>query len=181
MPNLLHIPSFSPAGHLHAVVEIPAGTNRKYELDQATGILRPDMRNGQQRMVEFLPYPVNYGFIPSTIMEKSRGGDGDPLDVLVLAESLPSGTVLEVQPIGLLLLQDGGEWDNKVLAIPADPGLRIIRVENWHDFQQQYSAIRHILEQFFLYYDGLGVMTIMGWADEVAALEEVKKWQRGDA
>ncbi len=177
MENLWQLPSFSASGHLNAVVEIPAGTNRKFEIDRNTGLIRPDVREGRQRMVEFLPYPVNYGFVPSTVMDKARGGDGDPLDVLVLAESVPSGTVLEVRPIGLLLLQDGGEFDHKVLAVPASPEQQIIEVAGWQDFQQRYSAIRHILELFFLYYDGLGVMTLMGWADETAALEEVKKWQ----
>jgi inorganic pyrophosphatase len=179
MAHLLYLPTFAPSGHLHAVVEIPAGTNRKYEIDKETGQIRPDIRDGRQRMIDFLGYPVNYGFVPSTKMDFERGGDGDPLDVLTLAESLPSGTVIEVVPIGLLLLKDGGEWDNKVLAIPADPALRIIRATNWREFQMEYSAARHIIEQFFLNYDGPGVMTPCGWADEVAAVEEVKKWQIG--
>lgn len=177
MSNLLYYPTFSNRGHLNAVIEIAAGTNKKFEIDKDSGVIRPDLRDGQPRMINFLPYPVNYGFIPSTKMDKPRGGDGDPLDVLVLAESKPSGTLMEVQPIALLMLQDGGEWDNKVLAIPVDPALRIIQAENWHDFQVHYSAIRHILELYFMYYDGLGVMKVMGWADEQAAIEEVKKWQ----
>jgi inorganic pyrophosphatase len=74
------------------------------------------------------------------------------------------------------MLQDHGEWDNKVLATPADPSLRIIRATNWREFQQEYSAARHLIETFFLYYDGLGTMTLMGWGDESAAVAEVKKW-----
>lgn len=172
----LALPSFSAAGHLQGVIEIPAGTNTKYEYNKQLLQFQPDMRDGKVRRVDFMSYPVNYGFIPSTKMDKARGGDGDPLDVLVLAEHLPTGTVIEVQPIGLLLLKDLGEFDHKVLAIPIDPEKRILRATNWTDFQRDYSAIRHILEQFFLYYDGLGTMTIMGWADENAAIEEVKKW-----
>jgi len=180
MPNLLHYPTFSESGQLNAVIEIASGTNRKFEIDKESGHIRPDLRDGKPRMIDFLSYPVNYGFIPSTKMDQIRGGDGDPLDVLVLAESKPAGTVLEVIPIGLLMLEDGGEADNKVLAIPVDPALRIIRADNWHDFQQQYSTIRHILELYFMYYDGLGVMKVMGWADERAAIEEIKKWQLTD-
>lgn len=175
--HLLKQPTFSAQGRLNGVIEIPAGTNRKFEIDKESGVIRPDLRDGRPRMINFLPYPLNYGFIPSTRMDKNRGGDGDPLDVLLLAESVPSGTLLEIVPIGLLMLQDGGEWDNKVLAIPADPALRIITATDWQHFQQDYSAIRHILELYFMYYDGLGVMTLMGWGDEQAALEEVKKWQ----
>ncbi len=177
MQNLLTTPPFSSNGNLHAVVEIPAGTNRKFEIDKTTGAIRQDLRDGKPRTIDFLPYPVNYGFVPSTRMDKARKGDGDPLDVLLLSESLPSGTLIEVLPIGLLQLQDGGEWDNKVLAVPVDPLLRIIRATTWQEFQLNYSAIRHILELYFMYYDGLGVMIVMGWADEKAAIEEVKKWQ----
>jgi inorganic pyrophosphatase len=173
---LLQHPAFSPNGLVYGVIEIPAGTNKKMEIDKKTGEIRQDIRDGKPRLVEFLPYPVNYGFVPSTRMTPDRGGDGDPLDVLVLAEHLPVGTVIEVQPIGLLQLKDLGELDNKVLAIPADPSLRIIDATDWASFQRDYSIIRHIIEQFFLYYDGLGVMTLMGWGDETAAMAEIRKW-----
>jgi len=176
----LALPSFSPNGLLQGVIEIPAGTNTKFEYNRQMLQFQPDIRNGAVRRVDFMSYPINYGFIPSTRMDKERGGDGDPLDVLVLAEHLPTGSVLEVQPIGLLLLQDLGEFDHKVLAIPVDPAKRIIRATNWAEFQYDYSAIRHILELFFLYYDGLGTMTLLGWADEKTAMEEVKKWQLVD-
>ncbi len=175
--NHLALPSFSANNLLQGVIEIPAGTNTKYEYNKQLLQFEPDIRDGHTRRIDFLSYPVNYGFIPSTKMDKERGGDGDPLDVLVLAESLPTGTVIEVVPIGMLLLKDLGELDHKVLAIPADPSRRIIQATNWHDFQQDYSAARHIIELFFMYYDGLGTMTVLGWADEAAALLEVKKWQ----
>jgi inorganic pyrophosphatase len=175
--NHLALPSFNASGQLQAVIEIPAGTNTKYEYNKKELRFEPDMREGRVRRINFLSYPLNYGFIPSTKMDKGRGGDGDPLDVLVLAEHLASGTVIAVEPIGLLMLKDLGEWDNKVLAIPVDPEKRILTATNWQDFQRDYSAARHIIEQFFLYYDGLGVMTLMGWGDENAALEEIKKWQ----
>jgi inorganic pyrophosphatase len=174
--NYLALPAFTPQGTLQAVVEIPAGTNRKFEFNKQTHEFETDLRDGKPRIVEFMSYPVNYGFVPSTKMDKDRGGDGDPLDVLILAEHIPTGSVVEVQPIGLLQLKDLGELDHKVLAIPVDPEKRIISATNWHEFQLEYSAIRHILELFFMYYDGLGTMTVMGWADELAAIAEVKKW-----
>lgn len=178
--NHLALPSFSANGHLQGVIEIPAGTNTKFEYNKQLLQFQPDVRDGHTRRVDFMSYPLNYGFIPSTKMVKERDGDGDPLDVLVLAEHLPTGTVIEVQPIGLILLKDSGELDHKVLAIPVDPSLRIIRASNWTEFQRDYSAIRHIIELFFLYYDGLGTMQLMGWADENAAIAEVKKWQLVD-
>jgi inorganic pyrophosphatase len=173
----LALPSFSERGHLQAVIEIPAGTNTKFEYNKKELRFEPDIRNGVLRRVDFMSYPVNYGFIPSTKMDKARAGDGDPLDALVLAEHLPTATVIEIKPIGLLRLKDLGELDHKVLAIPVDPSLRIIKADDWTSFQQSYSAIRHILEMFFMYYDGLGTMTVLDWGDGAAALQEVDKWQ----
>lgn len=174
--NHLELPSFTPAGNLQAVIEIPAGTNTKYEYNREKLCFQPDLRDGKVRKVNFLSYPVNYGFIPSTRMEKSRGGDGDPLDVLLLAEHIPTGSVVEVIPVGLLKLSDLGELDHKVLAIPANPEQRIITATDWETFQRDYSIIRHILELFFMYYDGLGTLTVLGWGDEKEALAEIKKW-----
>ncbi|MBX2891559.1 MAG: inorganic diphosphatase [Saprospiraceae bacterium] len=175
--DYLALPAFSKSGLLNAVVEIPAGTNTKFEYDKKSHRFKNDVRDSHDRKVDFLPYPTNYGFVPSTHMDKAIGGDGDPLDVLVLSEHLPTGAVIEVLPIGLLLLKDLGELDHKVLAVPAEPSLRIIRATNWREFQMEYSAARHIIEQFFLHYDGLGTMLLMGWGDENTAIAEVKKWQ----
>jgi inorganic pyrophosphatase len=174
--NHFTLPAFAPSGHLHAVIEIPAGTNTKFEYDKSALQFKPDLRNGQKRMVQFLSYPVNYGFIPSTKMDKTRGGDGDPLDVLVLAEHLATGTVLEVQAIGLLKLEDLGEKDHKVLAIPVQPELRILPCTNYTELTMHFPMVKHILELYFQYYDGIGTMKLMGWGDERVAVEEVRKW-----
>lgn len=173
--NLLKLPAFTENG-VRAVIEIGAGTNCKFEINKSTGVIEPDLRHGRPRMVDFLPYPINYGFVPSTKMGKARGGDGDPLDILVICEHLPTGTVMDVLPIGLLLLKDTGEWDNKVLAVPMDPSKRTIQAENFHQLTMNYTAIRYILELFFQNYDGPGVMTLMGWDDEKAAIAEINKW-----
>lgn len=174
--NPLNLPSFFENGHIRAVVEIPAGTNKKYEFDKNSGEIRIDLRDGKPRIVHFLPYPINYGFVAGTKMDKERGGDGDPIDVLVLAENLPSGTVLEVIPVALLKMSDLGELDHKVLAIPADEFLRTVQVADFQELKSKYPGILEILATFFKHYDGLGTTKILGWADEKRAVREVKKW-----
>lgn len=74
-------------GIVNAVIEIPAGTLDKRQYDRATNTFPIDHRNGVPRRLAFLPYPANYGFIPGTKMDKSKGGDGDALDVFVLCTS----------------------------------------------------------------------------------------------
>ncbi len=175
-PSPEALPALTPNG-VNAVVEIPAGTNHKIEYDKSSGKFLVDQRNGKERVIDFLPYPGNYGFIPSTYMAPERGGDGDALDVLVIGEAQPTGQQLEVLPIGSLKLRDGGEADTKIIAIPADRKLQVIDPKDFVDFSIRYDGAKHIIENWFLYYDGLGNATLEGWEDERAAMETIKRWQ----
>ena len=96
-----------------AVIEIPKGSNCKYELDKDTGRLRLD-----RVLYTSTHYPANYGFIPRTYAD-----DGDPLDVLVLCDvAIHPLTLVRVYPIGVMRMIDGGALDDKIIAIPfSDP------------------------------------------------------------
>jgi len=166
---------------INMVVEIPAGTNHKIEYNPKTDAFENDVIDGKTRVINFLPYPGNYGFIPSTMMDKERGGDGDALDVLVIGESVATGTVLAVKPIATLLLKDGGEIDTKIIAIPADPSKQVISPENFQEFIVTYDAARMIIENWFLSYKGRGEMQLVGWQDDSYALREIEKWGISEA
>src|ERR1700726_75850 len=94
-----------------AVIEIPLGSNVKYELDKTSGMLRVD------RIIHSaVYYPANYGFIPQTLAE-----DDDPLDVLVLCqEAVAPPTLVKARPIGLMTMIDSGKKDHKILAAAVD-------------------------------------------------------------
>lgn len=162
---------------LNVIVEIPAGTNRKIEYRPATGFGSDTLPNGQPRIINFLPYPGNYGFVPSTLMERERGGDGDPLDVLVLCESVPTGTRLATRPIAALLLRDRGEIDTKIIAVPVDSALRVFAVADFLDLALEQDAARTILEMWFLNYKGPRQTELIRWEDEAYAWREVRKWR----
>lgn len=170
------MPAYSNQGYLQAVIEIPAGTNTKYEYLKEKGDFSARHDRGKPRIVEFLPYPVNYGFIPSTLMQKERGGDGDPLDVMVLSESMSQGELIEVVPLGMLKLIDGGEQDYKVLSIPVEESRQIVSASRIQDVP---TPVLKILEIWFLNYKGRDQMQSMGWANEQEAAQEVKKWLIG--
>src|SRR5262245_33644976 len=102
----------TPGEHLprefNALVEIPAGSNVKYELDKKTGLLRLD-----RVLYSAVHYPANYGFIPQTYAE-----DDDPLDVLVLCqEPVAPLTLMQARAIGIMTMLDGGKPDHKILAV----------------------------------------------------------------
>ena len=164
---------------LNVVVEIPAGTNHKIEYRPGSGYVIDTLEGGADRVINFLPYPGNYGFVPSTLMDESRGGDGDALDVLVIGESVPTGTQLRVIPIGALMLRDRGEIDTKLIAVAADPDDRTLQVENFLDFSLGNDAAKRIIETWFLNYKGPNAIELLRWEDEAYAWREVRKWQTG--
>lgn len=175
MTNLEELVASPRAGILNAVIEIPAGTVEKRQYDIDTNTFPIDLRNGQPRLIRFLPYPANYGFIPSTRMNKEEGGDGDALDVFVLCGAVPSGTVLEVEPIGIIELLDAGERDDKLVALPVDPALRTVEADDIHELPE---AARNILVTWLLNYDpedGAELIAVKGKAD---ALATVERWAR---
>ncbi|NJB84639.1 inorganic pyrophosphatase [Lewinella marina] len=162
---------------LNVVIEIPAGTNHKIEYHRGIGFTNDTLADGSDRIVNFLPYPGNYGFVPSTAVDERRGGDGDALDVLVIGESQPTGTRMRVLPIATLMLRDRGEIDTKIVAIPADTSLRTMGVENFLDFSLGNDAAKRIIETWFLNYKGPNVTELLRWEDESYAWREVRKWR----
>lgn len=174
--NYTKIKTTSKDGRLQMVVEIPAGTNKKIEYDKNLNDFFIDKIDGVDRIINFLPYPVNYGFIPSTKMDKERGGDGDPLDILLISESIDTGTVLDVIPIGLMVLEDTNEIDTKIIAIPAKHSLKIISAENYYDLNEDYLILKDILKLWFISYKGNDVVKFVQWGDEIDAKAEIYKW-----
>ena len=162
---------------LNVIVEVPAGTNHKIEFKSPDGFANDTLEGGVTRVINFLPYPGNYGFVPSTLMDRERGGDGDPLDVLVLSESVPTGTRLAVKPIAALLLRDRGEIDTKIIAVPADSSQRVFQVEDFLDLALRHDAARSIIETWFLNYKGPNMTELLRWEDESYAWREVERWR----
>ena len=93
------------------IIEIPKGSKGKYELDKKTGMLILD-----RVLFSAVHYPANYGFIPRTFCE-----DNDPLDILIISQiDIPSMTLVKAKVIGVMRMVDGGEADDKIIAVAAD-------------------------------------------------------------
>lgn len=110
MMNIWHDinPSRIKKNDFIAVIEIPKGGKNKYELDKETGLLKLD-----RVLYTATHYPANYGFIPRTYAD-----DNDPLDVLVLCqEEVIPLTLVEAYPIGVLIMDDNHQKDEKIIAV----------------------------------------------------------------
>lgn len=104
---------------VNALIEIPQGSNCKYEIDKPTGLLRLD-----RVIYSSFHYPINYGFIPQTL-----GEDKDPLDILVMcSEPIQPLCLVTATVIGNMQMIDSGEKDDKIIAVATkDPSVNHIK------------------------------------------------------
>jgi inorganic pyrophosphatase len=154
-------PARNPDGSVNALIEIPAGSNAKWEVRKEDGALAWEIEDGRPRVVQYLAYPANYGMIPRTLLPTEAGGDGDPLDVLVLGPALPRGALVRVQVVGALRLLDGGEFDDKLIAVAEDSPFASVR--DLPDLERQFPGVTQILETWFAHYKGVGEIETRGF------------------
>ena len=135
----------NPPNDINVIVEVPVGGDPiKYEMDKDAGTMVVD-----RFLYTPMTYPGNYGFVPHTLSE-----DGDPIDVLVCnTRALVPGCVINVRPIGVLIMEDDGGQDEKILAVPSSHlSMRYHDVENYDDLPE--ITLKQI-EHFFAHYKDL--------------------------
>lgn len=137
-----------------ALVEISSGQQQKWQQShEQPNWLEWEWQNGTPRWVQFLGYPANYGIIPHTLLKAEDGGDGDPLDVLVLGSPLTQGRLVSVRIIGIMTMLDSGEQDNKLIAVtPENPVFGDIT--DIAKLSDAFPAIPLILQTWFEHYKG---------------------------
>lgn len=141
-------------GTYNIVIEIPAGTTAKYETNKQNGMLELEQKNGAPRFVQYLGYPINYGAIPRSVLLKSKGGDGDSVDALVLGQAVPRGAVVRGRVIGLLSLVDTGETDDKAVVVMENSPFA--KVTSIADLDAKFPGVTTILQTWFTSYKGYG-------------------------
>jgi len=96
---------------VNAIIEVPYGSNVKYELDKESGAIEVD-----RVIYSAMFYPANYGFVANTLSD-----DGDPADILVISDyPLYPGCYIKSRLIGVLMMEDESGIDEKLIAVPAD-------------------------------------------------------------
>jgi inorganic pyrophosphatase len=147
----------NPPTEMTVVVEVPEGGNVKYEIDKSTGLPVVD------RILHTpLSYPTEYGYFPNTL-----GDDGDPLDAVVVCNAkLRPGVMINVRPIGALLMEDQAGMDEKIICVPTND------VDPFHantlGIRDLPEILKAKIEYFFRHYKDLEPgkwVKLMGWAD----------------
>jgi inorganic pyrophosphatase len=151
---------------VNVVIEVPIGGEPiKYEMDKAAGALVVD-----RFLYTSMRYPGNYGFIPHTLSD-----DGDPCDVIVAnTRAIIPGAIMSCKIVGVLLMEDEGGGDEKLLAVPsAKLTQRYAKIENYVDLPE--ITLKQI-EHFFAHYKDLEPnkwVKITRWGDAAEARELV--------
>ncbi|MEB3825771.1 MAG: inorganic diphosphatase [Desulfurococcales archaeon] len=129
---------------VNAIIEIPMGGSVKYEFDKDNCIIKVD-----RFLYTSMVYPFNYGFVPGTLEE-----DGDPVDIIVLSrEPVYPGSLIEVKPVGMLVMEDEEGIDSKIIAVPKaklDP-----LYKNIGDVSDVEDAVKDKIKHFFEHYKEL--------------------------
>jgi len=165
--NISKIKAGSNPDKINAVIEIPYGSNIKYEIDKESGAVCVD-----RVMYSAMFYPANYGFVPNTLAD-----DGDPADILVLNEyPLQAGSVIPCRLIGVLVMEDESGMDEKLLAVPVskiDP-----RYENIKSLSDLPKITLDRIKNFFETYKALEPgkwVKVKDYADAKKAEEILEK------
>jgi inorganic pyrophosphatase len=169
--NLMRIehilkPGREPPDEINVVGEIPKGSSIKYEIDPKSGEISVD-----RMLFPAIFYPCNNGFIPQTKEEVGDDGAADPIDVFILGKSsLLTKSVISCRPVGVLLTEDQGGIDPKIIAVPLtkiDPTFSTILDIN--DIQEN---VRTQLTNFIEHHKDLEegkYVKLLGWDGKDAA------------
>lgn len=132
----------NPPQLVNAIIEIPRRSRAKYEIDKETGLLKLD-----RILYSAVHYPANYGLIPQTL-----GEDNDPLDVMVLSYiDAPPLCLMRARIIGVMRMIDGGEGDDKLIAVAEDD----VSVNHIRDVEELPQQFKTELTHFFSEYKAL--------------------------
>lgn len=156
----------TPPEDINVIIEVPVGGEPiKYELDKDAGTLVVD-----RFLYTPMRYPGNYGFVPHTLCT-----DGDPIDVLVCnTRPLVPGSVINCRPIGVMLMEDDGGGDEKIIAVPSSKLTQ--RYDKIHNYTDLPEISRNQIEHFFQHYKDLEPnkwVKIGKWGDAEMARQKI--------
>lgn len=153
----------------NCLIEVPKGSHNKYEIDKSTGLIKLDRAN-----YGAAPYPFDYGFIPQTLWD-----DGDALDVVLLTTyPIHPGILVSARPVALMEMDDSGESDNKIIAVPVDD-------RRFDDINALSDLNNHSLKEFKDFFENLknlkgktAKVQILGYKDKALAKEAISRAQK---
>ena len=165
--------TFQSKNVVNVVVEIPKGTNEKWEVSKTDGSLEHDFFQGRPRVIENKVYIVNYGMIPRTILPLKFGGDGDPVDAILLGEQVPRGSIIQGKIIGVMKMRDMDENDDKIILTSKNSVYN--KYKNIQDLGKDNPKILSDLKTWFTNYKKNNFVEFIRYGSEEEAYNLVLK------
>ncbi len=175
MPKITPLPT-KLTDQIQAVIEMPTGTNQVLAFNVHTKKIEPVSAEIKKSNIPFLPMLGNYGFIASSLKKPKADSSRNALEVLVISASLPIGTLLNIQPIGVLEIMEQDVLKSRIVAIPSDTTLQVMPIVDFKDLLIRYDVAKRMIEDWFLTYQGTSKTQLVGWQDEKKAIELIEQW-----
>jgi len=158
--------TYSRDGKPHFIVMNPAGSVEKFQYDNESNGFKVKTTDGINESVDFLPFPANFGFIPST---HADGEDkGELLYGFLIASQLSIQTMVDIKPLGAVSVMTGGNQMQFVFCIPDEKSLRI----DSEDVGEMHDDMKTLFEMWLT--NAYDVDSISGWHDSAYANELIK-------
>ena len=139
-------------GSINVLIEIPAGSNEKKYFSEKENKIVKEFKLNKVRKIDYLPYPFNYGILPKTFESYSTGGDGDPLDVILIGHKINEGSIVKAKVVGIIYMKDNGEIDNKILATTYDD--TFFKINSIKRLNENFPGIIEIIKIWLENYKG---------------------------
>ena len=155
--NLIsEIEAVDESGNINAVIEIPKGKAGKWEInsDDPTPLIW-EFKKGVPRTVDYKGgYPANYASIPQTSLTSDFGGDGEPLDLIIISDPIPRGTLVKVKILGIFNMQEGDEYDGKLVGVLV--GSNEAEASSLEELNSSIAGSVDTVKEWFANYKGEG-------------------------
>jgi inorganic pyrophosphatase len=161
---------------INVVIENPAGTSEKWEVQANGELVWERGRDGALRRTHYLPWPANGGMVPRTFLDPELGGDGEPLDVLVLGPPVERGRVIQAKVIGSIQISEALRRDDKILAVLA--GSTFENVTDVDDLENRFPGVLEILTTYYDHYVESDAREVLGFGSRAAARRLIAECNR---
>lgn len=161
-------------GKFMCVIETPAGSSTMINYNKINHQFEASSIDGKFIKTKHLSIPFNYGFLPSTFKDPSRGGNGGAVEVIVLSGRIPSEAYSPIVPIGLFHYKDKGIKKTIVIAKSIDPDYQTISVE---DLSLLPKGALEIISSWLCNNEGNDRYKLDSWGVQREALNYINQWK----
>lgn len=161
-------------GQMMAVIETSAGSHHLTKYNTINHQFEKVSKDSKPIVNDYLSVPFNLGFIPSTTQELSRGGNGDPVQVIVLSGKIPSEMYTPIEAIGLITIIEKGTKRKIVIAKSLDEDYSSIKAD---DISLLPKGVLEIISNWLCNHKGNNSYQLDSWGIQRDALAHIKKWK----